>query len=227
MEGTRSAAAALDAGAAVRLALTSPRLLTREDGAGLVDRLAALDADVRHIDDGRLEDLSDTQAPQGILLVCEEPHATLDQLNVGLWLVLDAIQDPGNAGTLVRAAAAFGADGVVALDGTVDPWSPKAVRASAGLVYRVPVVRATLPEFIAHATQAVVEVLVADAGGEDVGGLERKGALALVLGNEGAGIRAQLADAAGRTVAVPMRGPVESLNVGVAGSILLYALSLE
>lgn len=227
VEGIRAATTALDAGAPVRMAVISPRLSAREDGVALADRLAELDIDVRHVDDARLEDLSDTEAPQGVLLVCEETRASLAELVPGLWLVLDAVQDPGNAGTLVRAAAAFGADGVVVLDGTVDPWSPKAVRASAGLVYRVPLVRATLADFLAEVTRAGVEVVVTDAAGQDVAGLERTGALALVLGNEGAGVRAPLEDAAGRTVAVPMRGPVESLNVGVAGSILLYALSRE
>jgi TrmH family RNA methyltransferase len=115
---------------------------------------------------------------------------------------------------------------VVALDGTVDLWGPKAVRASAGLVYAVPVARATGDAFVRRIGELDVPLLVADASGEDVSGVRVSSTVALVVGNEGAGVRGELA-AVGRRVAVPMRGPAESLNVGIAGSILLYALSRE
>lgn len=232
VEGIRAVGTALDGGAAVRFAVTSPRLMESDGGAVLADRLRQLRIDMRHVDDAELAALSDTEAPQGVLLVCEERSASLHELETGRWLVLDAVQDPGNAGTLLRAAVAFGADGVVALDGTVDLWGAKAVRASAGLVFHVPVVRADAAGLIGRCAGAGVAILVADAAGDDVAGGDvigraAGGRWALVMGNEGSGVREEISAAASRRVAVPMRGPAESLNVGIAGSVLLFALTGE
>ena len=227
VEGVRCAAAALDAGARIRFAVMAPSLADRPGGAPLIDRLRAAHLEVRIVEDDELAALSDTETPQGVLLVADEPRTDLADLRPGRWLVLDAVQDPGNAGTLVRAAAAFGADGVVSLDGTVDLWGPKAVRASAGLVFGVPIVRADVGALVDRCGSDGVEILVADASGEDVAGLGALERVALVVGNEGAGVRDELSRVAGRRVAVPMQGSVESLNVGVAGSILLYAISRD
>ena len=226
VEGVRCVSAALDGGATVRFAAVSPRLTARPDGAALLARLTGAGIDIRSVSDAALAELSDTETPQGVFVVTEEPRTPVEQLAAGLWLVLDAVQDPGNAGTLVRAATAFGAAGVIALDGTVDLWGPKAVRASAGLVYAVPVARATGDAFVRRIEELDVPLLVADAAGEDVSGVRVSPPIALVVGNEGTGVRGEVA-AVGRRVAVPMRGPAESLNVGIAGSILLYALSRE
>ncbi len=225
VEGIRCAEAALDAGARIRFAVIAPSLADRPEGTLLVDRLRAAHLDVRTVEEDELAALSDTETPQGVLLVAEEPRTDLADLPPGRWLVLDAVQDPGNAGTLVRGAAAFGVDGVVSLDGTVDLWGPKAVRASAGLVFAVPVARADVGALVARCDSEGVEILVADASGEDIAGVGAAGRVALVVGNEGAGVRDELVRVAGRRVSVPMEGSVESLNVGVAGSILLYAIS--
>lgn len=223
VEGVRAAEEALDAGVDVSFAVTSPRLEGSAAGAALSRRLAAYN--VAGVDDGELDRLSDTRHPQGVLLVCEQPEADLDALpRHGRCLVLDAVQDPGNAGTLVRAAVAFGLDAVVALDGTVDLWSPKAVRASAGMIFRIAVVHATVEELVARLNAADVPVYVADAGGEQAG--EGTGeAFALVVGNEGEGVREELRGVAVRRVAVGMPGPAESLNVAMAGAILLHSLT--
>lgn len=227
VEGVRAVDTALDGGAAVRFALVSPRLGERPEGAELMARLDVMGIDVRPVDDDVLGSVSDTETPQGVLMVCEERGLPVEELAAGRWLILDGVQDPGNAGTLLRAAAAFALDGVVALDGTVDLWSAKAVRASVGLVFRVPVVRCPTAAFLARARSIGLDLLVADAGGRDVGTLPGLAAFGLVVGNEGAGVRPEVAEAARWTVSVPMRGPAESLNVGIAGSILLYALSRE
>ena len=141
--------------------------------------------------------------------------------------MLDGIQDPGNAGTLVRAAVAFGVDAVIVLDGTVDPWSPKTVRSSAGMIFRLPVVRASAADAIGRLQEVRVPILVADARGEDVEARRRDRGFALVVGNEGAGVRPEIAEGAAASVAVRMPGPAESLNVAMAGAILLHALTRE
>ena len=234
VEGVRAVTEALDAGAHGRFAVMSPRLRETSFGFALADRLTATDLEVHSIDDAELSSLADTEHPQGILLVCSEPRDSLDLVVRGMrLLVLDGVQDPGNTGTLVRASVAFGLDAVIALEGTADPWAAKTVRASAGMAFRIPVIQARLPDTVAALQLARVPVHVAAAGGEPVGadelvaGGECVAGFALILGNEGAGVRDELRDAATSTVSIPMRGPAESLNVGVAGSVLLYEMTKE
>ena len=230
VEGVRACADALELGVETRFALRAPGLLDTGAGAALARRLDAAGVEVVEVDDATLAAVADTETPQGVLLVCAEPGWSLDALEPASGdrprlLVLDAVQDPGNAGTLVRAAAAFGMDGVVALDGTVDLWGAKAVRASAGGVFRTRVVHAPWDDASAWLARSGLPLLVADAGGEDVAGVAPGRGWALAVGNEGAGPRAELVERAERVVRIPMPGDAESLNAGVAGSILLYVLT--
>ena len=124
VEGVRSAAEAVAAGADIRFAVRSPRLLGTEAGRALASTFAGRGSEVDEVDDSDLDELSATQHPQGILCVCTEPGLDLGQLGnptPSRLLLLDALQDPGNLGTLIRAARAFGLDTVIVLDGSVDP----------------------------------------------------------------------------------------------------------
>ncbi len=224
VEGVRAVTEALDAGVVVDFVVTSPRLRATKAGERLEERLGSIDT--VHVDDEELAHLSDTERPQGTLLVCREPEAALDSIRGGgRYLVLDQIQDPGNAGTLMRAAVAFGLSGVVCLDGTVDPWGPKTVRSSAGMLFRIPVVRGHTDPLLARLATEEVPLFVADAGGEDVAAARGTPSFALVVGNEGAGVRPALRERAERRLGVGMPGPAESLNVAMAGSILLHVLT--
>ena len=161
-----------------------------------------------------------------MLAVVEEPlWSVRDVTSRARVLVLDAIQDPGNVGTLIRSAVAFGIEGALCLDGTADPWGAKAVRASAGCVFRIPVATADTAEAVGSLREVGTPILVASADGEGAAG--RRASFALALGNEGGGVRRALKAAADATIAVRMRGPAESLNVGIAGSILMHELTKE
>jgi TrmH family RNA methyltransferase len=261
VEGPHAIGVALEAGARFRFALVSETLLpggrhpavsdppvsdllfsdptvsdlpVSDSPARLLAALEAAGVDVVPVPSVTLAELADTEHPQGLLAVVEEPTATLegwrDAVPTGAGpgpsplLVLDRIQDPGNAGTLIRSAAAFGSPGVVALDGTVDPWNPKVVRASAGEAFRIPVVRSTWEAFDVWRRSLHLPLLVADAGGEDVRRFQVQPPQILLVGNEGSGPRPEALAASGTILALPLAPGVESLNAAMAGSILLWAL---
>jgi RNA methyltransferase, TrmH family len=228
-EGVRVVDELLAAGLVLRLALVSSSLRDTPRGSELADRLHATGA-VRELADGRLAELAPTRTPQGVLVAAEIPAASLSSSRPGpasAALVLDGVQDPGNVGTLARSAAAFGCRLLACLPGTADPWNPKSVRASAGALFRMAVAEPGRAELWTWLDGHEVALLGADASGEPVGRRRSPGPLALAVGNEGAGLAADTRARCQRLVAVPMRGGTESLNVAVAGGILLYELTRE
>jgi RNA methyltransferase, TrmH family len=170
-----------------------------------------------------------TETPQLVAALVEPPEWTwANVLGAGkasgaLVVVLAGIQDPGNLGTILRSAEAFGADGVVCLPGTVNAWNPKAVRSSAGSVFRVPVLTAGEDDAVAHLRKAEVRLLTTTVdAGEAANLADLAGQIAFLIGNEGSGVPADLAVKADGAVTIPCPGPVESLNAAVAASVLLY-----
>jgi RNA methyltransferase, TrmH family len=150
----------------------------------------------------------------------------------GAWppliVVLAGLQDPGNAGAIVRSAEAFGATGIVALPGTVSLWNPKAVRASAGSVFRVPQVAVSVDECFNTVREAGARFLsTTGRAAEPCDGVSMTGPVALIIGNEGNGVPARIAARADERVTICCPGPVESLNAAVAASILLYEASRQ
>ncbi len=176
--------------------------------------------------------LTETVTPQGIVAICRHLHVDLRAVASGrpeFVVVLAGIADPGNAGTVLRTADAAGADAVVFPDGSVDPYNGKCVRASAGSLFHVPVVRGGTPEAAVDALRASgLAVLAADArGGHDLDDLADDGRLAgrtvWLFGSEAHGLPAELASMADARVRVPIHGRAESLNLAAAAAVCLYA----
>jgi RNA methyltransferase, TrmH family len=170
-----------------------------------------------------------TDTPQPIAALVEPPDWTWAHLLRGqrttapLIVVLAGLQDPGNLGTIVRSAEAFGADGVLSLSGTVCAWNPKAVRASAGSVFRVPLLATSEDDAIARLRASGVRIIATTAHGAQPADLvDLAEPVALLIGNEGNGVPAALIDHADGAITVPCPGQVESLNAAVAASVLLY-----
>jgi TrmH family RNA methyltransferase len=170
-----------------------------------------------------------TETPQSIAALVEPPDWSwphiLDARRKGaaLILVLAGIQDPGNLGTILRSAEAFGADGVVSLPGTVSTWNPKAVRASAGSVFRVPLLAVSERECLEELHEAGVKILATTVHAAQPAELvDLASPVALIIGNEGNGVADELAAKADARITIPCPGPVESLNAAVAASVLLY-----
>jgi RNA methyltransferase, TrmH family len=236
VEGPRAVSTALDAGARFRFVLTSEEAGASPAHASLLEALRQAGIELLSLPTADFLPLATTETPQGMMAVVEEPRPGPDSLRRLLGalppshalclLILDALQDPGNVGTLIRSAAALGAPAVLALDGTADPWGDKAVRASAGEVFRLPLFTGSWAEWQPELEALGVELWVAEASGEDVRvSYASPGArLALVVGNEGAGPRPELRIAAARQIALPMAQGVESLNAAMAGALLLWAL---
>jgi len=187
--------------------------------------------------DKLFESVSGTEAPQGVAALFRRPEWGLDDVlhgvgvmrgNSPLVVVLAAIQDPGNVGTILRSAEAFGATGAVATRGTADPWSPKALRASAGSTLRLPVLRGlAIPVLLAQLRIAGVKIYAASSlrnghAGETRAHADWREAAAIFVGNEGAGLPSEVTNAADAMISIPTSDAVESLNAGVAASIVLY-----
>jgi TrmH family RNA methyltransferase len=171
----------------------------------------------------------ETQSPQGVAALVVPPVWELEDVlaEVPLVLIAAGIQDPGNLGTLVRSAEAFGATGLIATPGTVSAWNQKALRASVGSVFRVPVVGAGVKEIRGLKKRGVRLVAAVGEGGETMKDGDLVGACALMIGNEGAGLAKDWLEMADERVTIPFPGPVESLNAAVAGSLLLYEASRQ
>ena len=168
-----------------------------------------------------------TESPQPIAALVEPPSwswpAVLGRGSAPLLLVLAGLQDPGNLGAVLRSAEAFGVSGVLCLPGTVSAWNPKAVRASAGSVFRVPLLATSSEECFPRLRDAGVRIFSTSArDASPASQVDLTVPTALLIGNEGNGLPTELAAQADAALTIPCPGPVESLNAAVATGILLY-----
>jgi RNA methyltransferase, TrmH family len=183
-----------------------------------------------------------TEAPQGIAALFRQHKWEFDDVLRGaatregalkggtpLVVVMAGIQDPGNVGTILRSAEAFGATGVIATKGTADPWSPKALRASAGSALRLPVLRGmAIPVLLAQLRMARIKIYatsaktIPDSKSPDASTADLREPSAIFIGSEGAGLPPEVEHAADARVSIPINAAVESLNAGVAAAVILY-----
>lgn len=209
--------------------LAAPQLADSERGRALRAAFADRDATVTDVTDREFQSAAETESPQGVLAVARIPSYAFDDPGVMerptvRILVLDAVQDPGNVGTLIRTAAALAVNAVVALPGTVDVWNAKVVRSAMGAHFHFPAVHATW-EALQHACAAhEVGLWGAELGGTDVAQLRPPPRCALVVGNEGSGLSPHVREALAQRVTLPISTTVESLNVAVAAGIILHQL---
>lgn len=226
-EGIRTVESLLASPLTIRAALTCDLIDRTPRGAVLGAALLARDIEVVRVSEREFLSATDTENPQGVLAIAEQPTATLESLKLAdgdRLLVLDGVQDPGNVGTLLRTAAALGARATLVLPGTADPWNAKVVRSAVGMQFTHPTVSCTEPAMLGFLKSRGVALWGAAAAGAPLGTAPLPAALALVVGNEGAGLRTDLLKRCDALVAIPMAPGAESLNVAVAAGILLHAL---
>ena len=217
-EGPKLLSEALRWGAKVETVLCAPGVVLPELPAGT--RAAELP-------DSLLAYAADTETPQGIIFICRgKPLAMPERLEGGRWLVLDGVQDPGNAGTIWRAADAFGADGLILCNNCADPWNPKTVRATMGAVFRLNVYEGTLKD-AAERFAAAGLPLYAAALGEDTRDIRDVplGTAAVIIGSEGRGVSEEALSLCQGTIKIPMRARCESLNAAAAAAVVLWEMA--
>ena len=221
LEGVRLVADALEHSASLALALYVPeQLVTTEAGNALLDQFRGR-RDAFEATPQVLAAAADTVHPQGVVALARWPE--VEPGKPGLVLVLDAVQDPGNVGTLLRSAEAVQVAQVLCTRGTADIYSPKVVRAAMGAHFRLATEQDLGWEEVAAQLAFVDHVYAADAGANmPYFAADWRQPSALIVGNEAQGLSMEARDYASKLISIPMRGRAESLNAAVAGSVILF-----
>lgn len=195
------------------------------DGVDLPLLWAIDDIEMIQVNDAVSKEIAETENSQGVFAHCKQRVAT--EIEMAAWrkvLLVDAVQDPGNIGTMIRTADAAGIDAVILGKGCADAFNPKTVRSAQGSHFHIPVVRGELLEWVENLQEDGIKVYGTSLE-ESVSykEIESGDAFALIVGNEGSGISPQLLAKTDQNVIIPILGAAESLNVAVATGILLYA----
>jgi TrmH family RNA methyltransferase len=196
-----------------------------------IERITGLDVtevNVVEVTDAVMQAMTSTVTPQGIVMVCSIPSYRLSDISItpeSFFIYLDRIQDPGNAGTILRSADAFGARAIITSPQSVDMYSPKVVRSTAGSLWHIPVFESMeLSTLLAEINNPECIVLSSHAD-ESIVDFRASGPCVAIFGNEGAGTSSAELAITARTVAIPMSGQAESLNLSAAASIVMFTLS--
>jgi TrmH family RNA methyltransferase len=229
VEGLRLCEEAARAGLPVEDVLFTEGFAKGERAAWLLGELRRTGARLTPVSDGVLASVADTKTPQGVVLLARRPACDRESFERAmpgepLVVVLHGANNPANAGAVVRVAEAAGASGLVATAGTTDLLSPKSLRASAGSAFRLPLwAGATFEEVLGWCGERGVETFATDLSAErSHTEVDWRGARAIICGAEAGGLSSAEAAAADGRVRIPMRAPVESLNVAVAAAVVLY-----
>jgi TrmH family RNA methyltransferase len=208
---------------ALKSGLTVHTVFVRAGSEAMLQHLMPGDAEVLIVAEEVFASAVTTEHPQGIAALVEAPEFPLPAMFAGTPLVVIAagLQDPGNLGTLVRSAEAFGGTGMMLLPGTVSLWNAKTLRASSGSAFRLPVLALSAEDAFAALREQRIRIFAAVARDGD-SQADLRGPSALLVGNEGAGLPDEWIAQADARVTIPLPGAVESLNAAIAGSVLLY-----
>lgn len=182
----------------------------------------SLDDSHTQVSEAVMRKLSNLNTPPRILAVCKKIEEQEIRGNI---LILDGIQDPGNLGTIIRSAVAFGIDTIVTSLDTVDFYNVKTLRASEGMVFNINIVEKDLNELLLELKNTHRIYTTNVVNGTDVSKIEVNKPFAIVMGNEGNGVKREIAEMCDEAIYIPMNSDCESLNVAIATSIILYEFS--
>jgi RNA methyltransferase, TrmH family len=227
LDGTHLVSEAARTGLGLHTVAMTARVLHSADGARLVAELASRPVELVEVSDSVMAAMSPVATPSGIVAIASRPACSMANVFAGapqLTLVGVDIQEPGNAGAIVRAGEACGATGVAFCGASADPFGWKALRGAMGSSLRLPVASAaSVDETLAAARRHGVRIAATiPRGGQDPRDVDLRAPVAFVLGGEGPGLPAAVVEGAELVLTLPMRPPVESLNVAVAAALLVY-----
>ena len=188
----------------------------------LEDKEFSLDTKTSYITKNVLKYLSDVETPVGIIGVCKFKNTTITGNKL---LILDSVQDPGNLGTIIRSSAAFNIDTIIINDKCADPYSDKVIRSSQGMIFKTNIVKKDLYDYLKEIKRKIPIFGTKVTGGKNIKNIEKFQTFAIIMGNEGKGVDEKLLNLCDEYLYIPMNSKCESLNVGVATSIILYELT--
>lgn len=225
IEGTRSVEQCIKSNSPIKYIVYSPELLG-EDGERLLFEIESRSYELYKISKDLFKSISDTDNPQGILAVVEfEEYGLKDTLKENnFFVVLDRVQDPGNMGTIIRTADAFGANAVIVTNGCVDVYNPKTIRSTMGSIFQIPIVHiGDIEEVVKELKDEKVNIVSTSLNTNKYSyDIDFKSDCALIIGNEANGISDEVLGLSDQLVKIPMVGKAESLNAGVASAVLMY-----
>lgn len=219
VEGVRLFEEAVDSNWTIRFVLFGESLSER--GKLKVESLTSQGVDVEEVSTSVMKAISETETPQGILAVLELAQLPIPN-SPSFILIPDQIRDPGNLGTLLRSAAATGVQAVLIPPETTDAFAPKVLRSGMGAHFKLPIHSMSWDEIRNVIKSAGLQVFVADMDGQSCWDVDLRQPVALVVGNEAEGVSESARGLASGKISIPMSGMMESLNAGVAGSVLMF-----
>lgn len=181
----------------------------------------SLPVPTNYVNNQVLKHLTEVDSSTGVIGICEIKKMELTGEKI---LILDGIQDPGNLGTIIRSCVAFNIKNIIINDKCVDPFSSKVVRASQGMIFKINIVQKNLKEYLNNIKGKIPIYGTKVIDGKELKTIEKKSKFAIIMGNEGNGVEQELLDLCDEYIYIPMNKECESLNVGVATSIILYEL---
>lgn len=227
VEGVRGVEDCIKSGIRVEYLVYSDMLLSTNGGQQLLEEISYKDYKIYYISDKLFKEVSDTEKPQGILAVVKLhlkniKEALLEKNN--FLVLLDRIQDPGNLGTIIRTADAFGANGVIVTEGCVDVFNPKTIRSTMGSIFHVPIIyygciKEAIRDLKAYNIKIITTSLAAKKYSYEI---DFNTSFSLVIGNEASGVSEEVIEASDSLIKIPMTGQAESLNAAIASSVIMY-----
>lgn len=226
IEGIKIIEEAIDHNYPMKSIIYTDRLMNTKGGPEFLEAIRDRD-ELIYVGDNIFKEISDTENPQGVLAIARFQFTDLQGLremkNPSL-IFLDRLQDPGNMGTIIRTADSFNIDGIIITDGSVDPYNPKVVRATMGSIFRMPIY------YIEDSVRGLndlrdngLRILSTSLEGSlPIYDIDYKDGFILVIGNESTGVSGDIYELSDELIRIPMPGKAESLNAGVAASIIMY-----
>ncbi len=231
IEGVKSVEELLKEGNLIDYIVYSDKLLIVNEGVDLLDKIDEKDIELVHVSDNLFKEITNVENPQGVMAIVKFNLVSFEDIlkNKDFLIYLDEVADPGNMGTIIRTADAFGASGIIISEGSVDVYNPKVVRASMGSIFHVPLcyVDDEKEAFEAFKREKITILATALKSDKFIHEVELGENTVLIIGNEARGVSEASIDNADELVKIYMSGEAESLNAAIAASIVMYEVAIN